>query len=222
MKLLAAAMTAIAPPACSACGRPSDDVICTECEDDLPTLWGGCPGCALPGHRGRPCPAAKAAFDVAWAPVAYDGAAREVVRALKFHGRLPLAAAMAERMAAFAPVWVFPPGAALVAVPPVHARRRSRGFDPAALLAHHLGRAVELPVEDLLRRRGPATRQAGASRRLRRAPGRVTVEAIAPGPVVAVLVDDVHTTGATLDACARALRGAGTDHVIAVTYARTL
>jgi predicted amidophosphoribosyltransferase len=154
--------------------------------------------------------------------VAYDGAGREVVRALKFHGRLALAAEMARQLAANAPAWALPAGAAIVAVPPVRARRRRRGFDPAALLAARLGAATGLPVADVLRRHGHAPRQAGAPRRVRRAPGRVTVETIAAAPELAVLVDDVHTTGATLDACARALRAAGSQRVVAVTYARTL
>ncbi|MDP9384646.1 MAG: ComF family protein, partial [Actinomycetota bacterium] len=56
----------------------------------------------------------------------------------------------------------------------------------------------------------------------RRAEGRLRIEARGIVPAHAVLVDDVHTTGATLDACARALRAAGTRHVTAMAYARTL
>jgi predicted amidophosphoribosyltransferase len=56
----------------------------------------------------------------------------------------------------------------------------------------------------------------------RRAAGRLVVELRAPAPPRALLVDDVHTTGATLDACARALCAGGCGEVVAVSYARTL
>ncbi|HET6551375.1 MAG TPA: hypothetical protein VFG79_23105, partial [Solirubrobacter sp.] len=62
----------------------------------------------------------------------------------------------------------------------------------------------------------------GAGRSARRAAGRIAVRVRGSPPPLAIIVDDVHTTGATLDACARALASEGTTMLAAITYARTL
>jgi ComF family protein len=110
---------------------------------------------------------------------------------------------------------------ALVPVPLHHSRRRRRGFNQAAILAAALARRTGLALADGLTRSGPRGTQVGRPRseRLAGAPG--IVQARAPIPARVVLVDDVATTGATLAACARALRAAGALEVRAVTFART-
>jgi predicted amidophosphoribosyltransferase len=115
-----------------------------------------------------------------------------------------------------------PDPVAVVAVPAQPARRRRRGFDPAGVLAVALARRLGVAHEDCLRRRDRGGRQVGASRSQRRRAGRLAIELRGPPPARALLVDDVHTTGATLDACARALVGGGSRDVVALTYARTL
>ena len=107
-------------------------------------------------------------------------------------------------------------------VPAHRGRRRRRGFDAAALLAAALAGRTGLPLAPCLRRVDRGRRQVG------RGPGapaqRRPLRGGAGGapPRAALLVDDVHTTGATLDACARALKAGGAEAVAAVTYARTL
>jgi ComF family protein len=215
----------VAPPSCAACRAPvpaSAGHLCPACRRALPWLPRGvCPRCALPAHpAGRGCPAARAPFSAAWAPLAHAGPARATVAALKFSGALPLADAMAAAIAAGAPAGLIEAGT-LVPVPAARGRRRRRGFDHADLLARALARRTGLPLARPLKRRGGA-RQLGAGRRERLAAGRLDVVASGPVPAVAVLVDDVHTTGATLAACARALRAGGAEDVRAVTYARAL
>jgi predicted amidophosphoribosyltransferase len=114
------------------------------------------------------------------------------------------------------------PGAALVPVPTPATRRRRRGFDHAARLAAAVAERTGLPVVPCLRRAGPAPRQARARRAARLADGRVRVEVVGPVPAVALLVDDVLTTGATLAACARKLQGNSALAVSALAYARAL
>jgi len=107
-------------------------------------------------------------------------------------------------------------------VPTPPGRRRGRGFDHAARLARAVSGRSGRPAVACLRRTGSAPRQAQARRAARLAPGRVRVDVRGPVPERIVLVDDVHTTGATLDACARKLRAAGAFQVTALAYARAL
>jgi predicted amidophosphoribosyltransferase len=215
----------IAPPACAACRAPlagAELRICPACVRALPWLRGRpCTRCGLPRHRGRSgCPAAGAAFAAAWAPLAYEGVARDLVAALKFRAAVPLADLMAAQMAAGLPA-ALREVEAVVPVPPHRGRRRRRGFDPAGVLAAALARRLALECVPCLQR-GGGRRQVGAGRAERRDPRRLAVKAAGPVPGHALLVDDVHTTGATLDACARALRAGGCRAVVAVSYARTL
>jgi len=170
---------------------------------------------------------------VAWSAVAYTGVARELLHALKFAAARPLAAVMADQIAATVPPSLLmglasaagspqaSAGATLVAVPPHPVRRRIRGFDPADLLTRTLANRAGLPTALALRRRGTPSRQLGASRAIRLESDRLGFQARGAAPRRVILVDDVHTTGATLDACARVLRDAGAERVAAITWART-
>jgi ComF family protein len=165
-----------------------------------------------------------------WAPLAYEGPARELVRALKFRGAVGVAEAMAAQVVANAPGGVLDEGV-LVPVPLHPSRRRRRGFNQARLLAEAMSRRTGLEVWDRLSRSGAAGTQVGRGRRERRAGPAGAVHTGGRGrrgtgagaaPARAVLVDDVATTGGTLAACAQALRAGGTEEVVAVTFARTL
>lgn len=215
----------LAPPLCWGCGCPArlDEPLCLGCRRTL-------------RHLGRE-PVPLAGIEI-WAPVAYEGAARELVRGLKFRGAIALADAMAALIAANAPGEVLPRALdlspadpprsqppALVPVPLHPARRRKRGFNQAGILAEALARRTGLAVADRLTRSGAAGTQVGRARpaRLAAPPGSIQAHAPhAPIPARAVLVDDVATTGATLAACARALRAEGALEVRAIAFARTL
>jgi predicted amidophosphoribosyltransferase len=197
----------LAPPLCAACGagRSVDEVLCKRCQRQLATaprvLEAGPPG-----------------LDLAVAASPFDGAARRVVHGLKYARRLTLARVAAEAMLRALPHWES--AAAIVPVPPGPWRWRWRGFDPAEEIAIELCEIAGLPLEACLRRaRGP--RQVGRPRFERLAdPPRVWLGGEAPAS--ALLVDDVWTTGATLSACALALREGGCRRVVALTLAHTL
>ena len=197
----------LAPPRCAACAHPcgSRDALCERCERRL-TL-------AVPPSGSGP-----AALDAAWSAAPYEGVARDLVSALKFRSLLPVAERIAAAIASRAPAGLM--RGSLVPVPAAPARRRARGFDPAEEIAQAVSELTGLELRPCLERAdGP--RQVGRPRPARLSdPPRIAVSS--DPPLEVLLVDDVWTTGATLAACARALRRAGTERVSAVTFARSL
>jgi predicted amidophosphoribosyltransferase len=216
----------LAPPACLACRAPGMTPLCPPCRRALPWLGGAlCAACALPSPAGaacRRCPMAGSAVEGAWAPMAHAGPARALVHALKLRGARAAADVMGAQLAAGAPPGWLAGTVTLVPVPPQPLRARARGFDHAAVIAAALARRTGAPVDRCLARPLWSPRQAGAGRAARLAAAGTRVRRGTTPAVDCVLVDDVHTTGATLRACAAALRAAGADRVRAITYSRAI
>ena len=219
----------IVPPLCAACREPefSGGQVCPECRAMLvPLSDPRCERCGAPVVRPvsscGECQGRGLAFDGAWAAFHYGGVSRGIVTALKLRGHVAVARFMAAEIAARVPEGLA--RATLVPVPAHPRRRRRDGFNQAGALARALGAQTGQPVRDLLVRAGGAVPQVGLERsaRLANARGSVRSRSVSRPPERAVVVDDVYTTGATLDACAVALRGSGVAEVSAVTFARVI
>jgi ComF family protein len=207
MKLLHAVAAGIVPPLCAVCGRNCrpEAAICTRCSRRLATA-------APLAGQGPP------GIDRVWSSASHEGVARDLVTALKFRRLLPVAGLMADRIHWLAPADLLT--GAIVPVPAAPLRALARGFDPAGEIAAALSERLELPLANCLARRG-GRRQVG-KRRAQRIGHPPRIHARGEPPRSVLLVDDVLTTGATLSACARALRDAGAVRVVAITFARRL
>jgi ComF family protein len=200
------AVVPITPPICDSCGDPLPSWRVTSVE------LSRCPRCRRGGRavdRGR-------AFGV------YDGRLRDILHALKYDGRRSLATPLGRLMASAGGDLL--KSANLVVPVPLHrARERSRGFNQARDLALRLG----APIADVLRRTRatPSQTDLPAARRHANVRDAFVVQWRSRSRIagrVVVLVDDVSTTGATLEACARALKEAGAREVRALTAARVV
>ncbi|TSC79400.1 MAG: phosphoribosyltransferase [Candidatus Peregrinibacteria bacterium Gr01-1014_25] len=145
---------------------------------------------------------------------------RTAVRRLKYHAVWELTAELAPLLTRACRLLPIVQGAALCPVPLHWTRRFARGFNQAEMLAHVLGQAINRPVQSLLVRTRPTGAQARRTHADRRRAMQEAFAAIAdPLPRCVVLVDDVATSGATLDACASVLKKRGVERVYAAVVA---
>lgn len=173
----------------------------------------------------RHCREAPPSFDLARSAVYYDGAAAEVVKAFKYRGALWMENLLVDWLEACLNTWLKEEKPDWVVPVPLHPRRwRERGFNQAVLLAAGLARRRGWRCgSGMLERVKPTLKQTRltAPQRLSNVAGAFRAAPVAElnGRTV-LLVDDVMTTGATVGACARALKAAGVTRVVVITAAR--
>ena len=223
------------PPRCPSCGAivSSDPAFCEPCWSRLDFLGGAaCRACGLPFDFDRgedalcaSCLADPPPHDGVRAAVAYGEVARALVLKLKHGRRIGMARIIGRHLARAAQA---EPGALLVPVPLHRWRIWRRGFNQSALLAAEVARHTGLSVRlDLLERckATPMLGGLGRAARARTLRGAFAVPSGAKATLngrTILLVDDVHTSGATTAACAKALKRAGAARVVVLCWARVL
>jgi ComF family protein len=229
-RLADALVSVLIAPSCACCGQPlrtpTSGAACDGCWASVPSATG--PLCDICGDALRSwradnnrrcgrCRRARRIISSGRSIGPYEGALRDIIQALKYDKRRSLARPLAERMARSG-AEVLEGADALVPVPLHFMREWRRGFNQAAEIARHIG----VPVLDCLRRRRATITQTDLPEAQRHANvrGAFTVRRPVPAGAILVVVDDVSTTGATLDACALALLDAGAREVRGLTAAR--
>lgn len=201
--------------------------LCDDCHADLPWLIGGCSRCAEPmppparGLCAR-CQQQPPAFENTVAAFSYEFPISQLIPALKYRRRpAPLgwlsatfAELIAERLEDTPDL--------LVPVPMHPWQELSRGFNQASLIAERLSRLLKIPLsEQLLQKRRRTAHQAELNRQQRQANLRRSFSCRGPVPARVALIDDVMTTGTTVNELARLLKRRGAQQIQVWVLART-
>ncbi len=189
---------------------------CLRCGDPFPEHWRVqiCPDCRT---RRRPITRIRSVF-------AYEGLVRQMIRDAKYGRKARPLRYFGEELFLFSQAELTAPIDAIVPVPLHRMREWERTFNQAELLSREVSRLKGLPLWQPLRKIRPTPPQSLLSGAARRAnlTGSFRYTGNVSTPKSVLLVDDVVTTGATLEECARVLRSAGVRRVYALTVARAV
>ena len=218
------------PPACIACRslialsdpQPRDMLLCEKCQTLFePIVPPICKTCGIPTERDVErcvsCFGKTFYFASNRAVFVYDGLMRDLLHDLKFRRRRQIAESLGKLWALCA---FIPPGTILVPLPLHPKKRRERGFNQAEVLTRQLAQRLNIPMENALVRVLDTPPQSGLHPRMRIENVAGAFD-IAPGVDVTgkkyVIIDDIYTTGASLNECAKVLKAAGAAEVGCMT-----
>ena len=228
VRLKGAALDFIFPPYCVGCGREGA-FICPACRQSLPRIIPPvCPRCGRPHSSGVLCPDCirwQTAIDGIRSPFRFEGVMREAIHQLKYQNLRTLAAPLAGMLQEYL---IDSPLDIDVLVPvPLHRKRlRERGYNQASLLAKELGKLINTPIVDdvLIRQRHtpPQARTATVEERTHNIADAFACRGNGLRGRRVLLLDDVATSGTTLDACAMVLKASGVDSVWGLVMAREI
>jgi ComF family protein len=222
MLLLEHLISLYAPLCCLGCGIESDALVCESCQTAIPPVPSRCYRCRSVTREFAVCERCRKYTVLRHVLVAthYEGVAKELLHAVKYERGRSGIVEMVELMAPL--LRLLPQDVVFVPVPTATSRVRQRGYDQAVLLARTISRERRLDVADVLVRLGQA-HQVGSNRRDRllhlKDAFRTQRTARIRGAHV-VLVDDVLTTGATIETAARVLKKAGAKQVDAIVFSQ--
>jgi ComF family protein len=209
------ALNFLLPRWCVVCGKEGD-YICQSCRRALPSIFPPvCDKCGRPLPQGKPCRGCigeGAEIDGIRAPFLFEGAIRHAIHELKYHNLRDISAILADFLYNY--ILENPIKAEVIVPVPVHRKKeRERGYNQSVLLARELGRKCGVAViKDSLVRQvfaPPQARSASALERHKNVAGVFACRDRRLEGKHVLLIDDVSTSGATLNACAGVLKKAG-------------
>lgn len=222
------ALDLVFPQRCTGCGK-TGSYICASCYRTLSFIMPPvCPLCGRPRSGGLLCPDCirwQANINGIRSPFRFEGVIQQAIYSLKYRNLraiAPLLASMLHGYLTRNPL----PGDVLVPVPLHKARLRERGYNQSALVAKELGKLTGLPVDDnclvKFRKSSPQAKTASVEERKANVAHAFACRSNRLLDKKVILVDDVSTSGATLDSCAGVLKEAGAKSVWGLTLAREI
>lgn len=211
-------LSVVAPHLCCRCGA-SGRLFCKDCKYDIIThSYKGCVICERPAEKGV-CAEHKTAYSQAWVVGARTGALQRLIDRYKFQNARAAAIELAELMHLYLPS--LPGSTVVVPVPTSRSHSRQRGYDHMYLIAKAFASRRNLPCESLLIKTAAYTQhRANRAQRLRQSQHSFEVVGAIDPSKEYLLIDDVLTTGATVQNTARALKDAGATIIRVVAIAR--
>lgn len=227
-RLRGAALDLLFPSFCVGCGEDGS-CLCKSCQSELPVLQHPlCPRCGLPQPQAvlcRACAGWQADIDGIRAPYQFEGTIRKAVHDLKYHNIRALAVPLAGLLSEY--LRTEPIETDVIMPVPLHPRRlRERGYNQSALLARELGRLTGTALEEAALVRGkyllPQARTGSVEERRSNVAGAFSLARQVVQDKRVLLIDDVSTSGATLNECASVLKAGGARAVWGLTLAREI
>lgn len=209
----------VAPHQCLGCGR--EGVVCCDgCqEENFTPMPSRCFRCRHLTAEYAACRSCRSPLRHVWVTTEYDGLARQLLHSYKFQRARAAAATLGQSIAEALPY--LPADTTVTYVPTATKRMRMRGYDHAELVAQSVASLKNLPFQRLVARQ-TQSRQVGANRSVRLKQLEGAFRLVDEVPERVLIVDDVVTTGATLEAMAVLLRRAGARDVSAAVFAQKL
>lgn len=227
-QLVELAVDSFFPKQCVSCGKVGS-FLCLSCKRKLPSLAAPlCPKCGRPQASGIVCPSCRqrrTEIDGIRSPYRFDEVIRKAIHQLKYQNLKAISSCLAELLADYlepSPL----PGEVLVPVPLHQRRLKERGYNQSSLLSRELGKLTSLPVIEgcliRIKEAQPQVRAASMEERRENVVGAFICRNEKLSAKQVILIDDVCTSGATLESCAVALKSKGAISVWGLTIAREI
>jgi len=214
------------PPRCRICNKACSEAICPECIDSFPRVNGSiCTKCGKPCHREvntcRECAGKNIYFLLARSAGDYSGNLKEAIHQLKFRNGKKLAPYLARFAAPY--IVDFIDGIDCITfVPLTKYKEAKRGYNQSKLIAEEISKIFNKPIcDNLIKIKNiPEQNKLGLAERPKNVKGAFGIKSPITGNML--LIDDVFTTGSTVNECARILKKNGAQNVFVLTIARTV